>query len=145
MPKFFFVAVILALLVACGGNGTDPAPQTDATVDAPESGGSVEPTAEGEPTEPDDDKAACVYPLHDDLTGETEELAAIPNAFYLSDSFESENGLAVAIADTKGELDATIIAPPCKRQELLELIDAVQASDKQQAQDGVPFEERVYP
>ena len=44
------VLLLLAvLLVACDGNGSDPAPQTDATVDAPESGGSVEPTAEIEP------------------------------------------------------------------------------------------------
>ena len=50
-----FLLLVAVFLVACDGNGSDPAPQTDATVDAPESGGSVEPTAEDEPTEPDED------------------------------------------------------------------------------------------
>lgn len=47
--------LVAVLLVACDGNGSDPAPEADATVDAPESGATVEPTAADEPTEPDDD------------------------------------------------------------------------------------------
>ena len=164
MVRLLCLAVALALAVtACGDSGSDPAPPTGAAVDAHDAGTDVGPTADSSPT-PEvsvprvpsetrerveaEDEAACVYTLRDDLTGETEELAphtAIPDTFYLSLNYETAAGVFVAVRDTKNpDLDATIIAPPCKRDEVLKRIDFVQRMDKAWAEMGIAFEERVY-
>ena len=111
--------LVAVLLVACDGNGSDPAPEMGAAVDAPDSGGSVEPTAD-EPTEPDDDI------LQDDdvrqevadtvegfleayLNGEVLKLATYWSVECSAEDIEAADGGSIFLAGfAGGEVDVVI-------------------------------------
>jgi hypothetical protein len=89
----------------------------------------------------------CIYTLHYDLTGETKMLDGFPpNVYPAADMEYGNGGLAIALADPRDDnADITLIVPACKRNEALAIIEARQAADKEQAKQGIPFEQRTYP
>lgn len=118
------------LALSCGSNGENNA------------------TREARATEPDEGAtpaSACQYELGDD-SGSTTMAEEFPPGLYPAAVADTGTSLTVSLVDPRdSETSITLTVPECKREEALRVIDARQEADREQAEAGIPFEDRTYP
>ena len=126
--------LVSALALACGDNGGDSSSGATVMPGAAEATETPEQTESPSASEVDAilTEEGCVYLLRYDNPEQAPDVALgshlafnpVPSNFILGDFVEFDDGIIeVAVSEELDpELETTLIAPPCKRDEILELL-----------------------
>ncbi len=88
---------------------------------------------------------ACRYELTDRTADAVDESRQFPPNLFPSDFRDLGSGLSITLLDPDDPgRDLTLTVPQCKKSEALQVIEARQRQDQEQAEAGIPFEERTY-